>query len=1438
MSAALDELTASLQGSDLEQRLLALNTLGGKLTGAKETLNIALTDPILPLIAKCLGSSHAGLGLATLNTLPALFTYTHTYQPALIRNVLPLVLPPLVDRIGDNRRLPRERATQVLAELWYTAHTVEQKLPGSQMPRPGTPSMTTPSIARTKTPSRTRLPTGATTPLASSAASASALMTSFEREIKTRAFQHKASRVREQIMAWLGHCQKAYPIFPVKRYIGPAVKLLEDSNEAVRDVAKKVLAHLANSSTPGTLNEICAELKRRGVRTSLVEAVLGKNGMAQMITPARTAGPPSGGLVTSQRPPLRDAHPNYTRPSTSLGLHHPRDAPGSGVMGVRHGGFDAGMENPTFRKASDPVTHTSGGGRFVPGHALVAKYERTPDVPAVRILSTKHLDQEIQGMYPGFSGKEGEENWLLREKAIHTLRGMLRANIMEYQDAFLGHLKNLTDGILKALHSLRTTLQLSTTHLIIDMAVNFGSRFDPFAELFLTNLLKLCQLTKKISSQAGSNAACVLVHRVSYHHRMLSILVTALADKNVTLRQYAIGIIKVLLESHLFLSGNDRASEALALLNKALKLALGDASPKVRESSREVYWLYWYIHPKSAEVFLGQLDQSIKKQLLREQTKYAHFRDASHAHAAAAMSNHSTTGGSEVGQSRTANSLTTSPQGALPTRSSALRSTAPKSSTGLKFSSTTGLFASTASTAGGNLSGSSSSSLASSRRADPSRSRPPRSATPTLRPTTSSMSNLSETLSASSTRRHSGGPTGVTFAANQTKPPPPNHSLFRYSSRKSKSPLSSPHSRPASYHAPSSAHSPPSKNGLASVSPGSNHHPTSYPSSRLATGRPVRSPVPVSCAQALSLDHKIVQDTEHQTFKNIQRGDTDAIISVAGGNTTELNSTLETTWSGEDISALAINDNKVAFPTTPTPNTTNVIVGSGENTLSSSESNLTSSPHEMEPKTPRTPVRSESDEAVALSTDHDLPECKAADSVIISTEVDRRTCNGTPVKELGHTYQLSAGTTAVATPKEEGPGTPARNAGASHHQLQAGLLSTPQMIKAGVYSVFTPGPQEPVGLGSSARHTAGMVVLGTQPRLTNTPNSLGEFMTPDPSTRVLVSTPGAPVSPLETVSRKVTNDRHLVTLRTFEQRITTGNVDHTLLRKLLRVIRELTSWGTADSNSAPVQASPQSASDETESTPTEAVPTQLDSLVTVCLGYIGHPDHHPSYNEEILRALKSLCDIHGSIWRLEVAQECFQQLLLCQLSSWSGINAVADNCLTSFVEHLPVPLVQQILVTQLVQILGVEENTEELQPKQLASDVIMTPLGQMSTPSDKPFTTECLANVLQLITIFVHRLTWSELSQFLPLGMPYVVKGINHREAPVRRAAVEVFAASQIQTNQLFASSPTLNPASSDKNVVDIPSPQSITSPFSKYQDLLTHPQRHLVSLYVKSNLL
>ncbi|KAJ1970708.1 suppressor of tub2 mutation, partial [Dimargaris verticillata] len=129
-----------------------------------------------------------------------------------------------------------------------------------------------------------------------------------------------------------------------------------------------------------------------------------------------------------------------------------------------------------------------------------------------------------------------------------------------------------------------------------------------------------------LANQAGFQAAHVVISHTSYQPRLFQTLTSFLGDKSVTLRESIVRLVKVLLETHHFADGSERTADAMGHVNKCLKMGLTDASPKTREAAREVYWLYWHLHPASADAFLGTMEGSVKKQVLRDQTKYAHFR--------------------------------------------------------------------------------------------------------------------------------------------------------------------------------------------------------------------------------------------------------------------------------------------------------------------------------------------------------------------------------------------------------------------------------------------------------------------------------------------------------------------------------------------------------------------------------------------------------------------------------------------------------------------------------------------------------------------------------------------------------------------------------------------------------------------------------------------
>lgn len=69
----------------------------------------------------------------------------------------------------------------------------------------------------------------------------------------------------------------------------------------------------------------------------------------------------------------------------------------------------------------------------------------------MQIASSKDLDSEFARMIPFFEGKETEQNWLPREKAVMRMRGMLRGQVhAQYRDAFIAGLKaGMMAGITK-----------------------------------------------------------------------------------------------------------------------------------------------------------------------------------------------------------------------------------------------------------------------------------------------------------------------------------------------------------------------------------------------------------------------------------------------------------------------------------------------------------------------------------------------------------------------------------------------------------------------------------------------------------------------------------------------------------------------------------------------------------------------------------------------------------------------------------------------------------------------------------------------------------------------------------------------------------------------------------------------------------------------------
>lgn len=207
----------------------------------------------------------------------------------------------------------------------------------------------------------------------------------------------------------------------------------------------------------------------------------------------------------------------------------------------------------------------------------------------------------VRGMLNHFEGRESEQNWVSREKAVLALRRLTRGNApQDYSQHYLSGIKSLLDGILKAVNSLRTTLSTTGCLLLQDVARTCGPAIDPMVEVLMQNLIKLCAGMKKISAQNGNSTVDAILANVSYNIRLLQHISFACQDKNVQPRLFATGWLKTIIKKQARHKGSVEHGGGVDLIDKCIKKGLADANPGVRESMRSTFWVFHQFWPDRA----------------------------------------------------------------------------------------------------------------------------------------------------------------------------------------------------------------------------------------------------------------------------------------------------------------------------------------------------------------------------------------------------------------------------------------------------------------------------------------------------------------------------------------------------------------------------------------------------------------------------------------------------------------------------------------------------------------------------------------------------------------------------------------------------------------------------------------------------------------------
>ncbi|WVO13086.1 hypothetical protein L204_100696 [Cryptococcus depauperatus] len=360
-------------------------------------------------------------------------------------------------------------------------------------------------------------------------------------------------RLRENIGAKMG----------LKAWLGVLVECLEDGDGNVRDQAREtVIAILSPPSTPpAARSELKKLLIARSVRKTIADNIISRIFNAEN----------SEGLT----------------PAASNS-----DRLGAGTASVNES--RSGTATPALSQADD--------------------------VEIVYIASAHDLEREFSALLPHFEGKETEQNWLPRERAIARIRGMLKGGSHnKYKEGFISGLKSGgIEGVGKTVLSLRTTVAQQSCSLLKELPEYLGSRFDPFVEHLLPILGKMAGFTKKLIADRSQAVVIAMITHTTCHPRIyIHHIASGVSDKNIQMRHYCTQHLKTFLDVHgkKLKTQIDSTVGLGELLEGAVKKALVDTNPGVRDVARASFWSYSAIFPQKAQLIMDKLDSAARKNL-------------------------------------------------------------------------------------------------------------------------------------------------------------------------------------------------------------------------------------------------------------------------------------------------------------------------------------------------------------------------------------------------------------------------------------------------------------------------------------------------------------------------------------------------------------------------------------------------------------------------------------------------------------------------------------------------------------------------------------------------------------------------------------------------------------------------------------------------------
>ncbi|ANB12684.1 Stu1p [Sugiyamaella lignohabitans] len=429
--------------------------------------------------------------------------------------------------------------------------------------------------------------------------------------LRSVGFVHPDERVRFECVDMLSariHMVKETR-FVFRPFTASVVALLSDTSEEVRNAAFDLLVSFFQTAHIKAKQDLNRELVEQGTNSSTQRMILREIGLdtsdsrdlreTNRERPGSANSSRLGRALKTTRPISGTNNTTSTIPSTSSTLSSSANSMGASL--------------------ATSTTSTSGNGSSVSSlsTAFVTEMEgyKMDEINGEDVSSSDSFKIIVEDMAPCFDGKETEFNWSKREKSIIRLRSLLRGNApSDFPDAVIWMFKSFSDGFVKAICSLRTSLSNHGCQFIKEGCMIMTTSFDSVVEPYLSNLVRITQGAKKISAQVAAMVINALVINTSYSIKFLNHIQMVVNDKVPQAKVYAAIWTRLIISTHGSKAGGNGGD---SLLEKIILKGISDANPAVREGMRLAFWDYYTVWSKSAETALSKMDNTTKKAVER-----------------------------------------------------------------------------------------------------------------------------------------------------------------------------------------------------------------------------------------------------------------------------------------------------------------------------------------------------------------------------------------------------------------------------------------------------------------------------------------------------------------------------------------------------------------------------------------------------------------------------------------------------------------------------------------------------------------------------------------------------------------------------------------------------------------------------------------------------